>query len=180
MDIILLEDIEKVGDKHEVVSVKPGYARNYLIPQGLALVANDTNRVVRPARLQQNAADLHRAPARRFGIAGGDDHARRSQAQRRRRRRVWLRMFSDRAGERSPDPATPDPRIQDDLQQEVRHILQRIPEKYRTVLVLRDLENFSTSDIAAILNRKETTIRWRLAEARNRFKELWEQREAGE
>ncbi|MCB0595126.1 MAG: 50S ribosomal protein L9 [Lewinellaceae bacterium] len=44
MDIILLEDIEKVGDKHEVVSVKPGYARNYLIPQGLALVANDTNR----------------------------------------------------------------------------------------------------------------------------------------
>ena len=44
MDIILLDDIEKVGDKHEVVSVKPGYARNYLIPQGLALVANDTNR----------------------------------------------------------------------------------------------------------------------------------------
>ena len=44
MDIILLEDIEKVGDKHEIVSVKPGYARNYLIPQGLALVANDTNR----------------------------------------------------------------------------------------------------------------------------------------
>ena len=40
----MLDDIEKVGDKHEVVSVKPGYARNYLIPQGLALVANDTNR----------------------------------------------------------------------------------------------------------------------------------------
>ena len=44
MDIILLDDIEKVGDKHEIVSVKPGYARNYLIPQGRALVANDTNR----------------------------------------------------------------------------------------------------------------------------------------
>ena len=44
MDIILLDDIEKVGDKHEIVSVKRGYARNYLIPQGLALVANDTNR----------------------------------------------------------------------------------------------------------------------------------------
>lgn len=44
MDIILLEDIEKVGDKHEIVSVKPGYARNYLIPQGLALVANESNR----------------------------------------------------------------------------------------------------------------------------------------
>jgi large subunit ribosomal protein L9 len=44
MDIILLTDIEKVGDKHEIVSVKPGYARNYLIPQGMAIVANEPNR----------------------------------------------------------------------------------------------------------------------------------------
>ncbi|TXB65571.1 50S ribosomal protein L9 [Phaeodactylibacter luteus] len=43
MDIILLQDMDKVGDKHEVVTVKPGYARNYLIPQGLALVANTAN-----------------------------------------------------------------------------------------------------------------------------------------
>lgn len=35
--------MDKVGDKHEVVTVKPGYARNYLIPQGLALVANTAN-----------------------------------------------------------------------------------------------------------------------------------------
>ena len=96
---------------------------------------------------------------------------------RRRKRRVWLRLFTDRGGERPPDPPLADPRLQDELQQEVRQVLERIPEKYRTVLVLRDLENFSTSDIAAILNRKEATIRWRLAEARNRFKELWEQRQ---
>jgi RNA polymerase sigma-70 factor (ECF subfamily) len=95
---------------------------------------------------------------------------------RRRRRRVWLRFFTDQSRDRLPDPGAPDPREQEETQQEVRHVLERIPEKYRTVLVLRDLENFSTSDIAAILNRKETTIRWRLAEARNRFKELWEQR----
>lgn len=44
MDIILLQDIDKVGDKHEIVSVKPGYARNYLIPQGMAIVANEPNR----------------------------------------------------------------------------------------------------------------------------------------
>ena len=44
MEIILLKDIDKVGDKHEIVTVKNGYARNYLIPQGLALIANDTNR----------------------------------------------------------------------------------------------------------------------------------------
>ncbi len=43
MDIILLADLNKVGDKHEVVSVKNGYGRNFLIPQGLALIANATN-----------------------------------------------------------------------------------------------------------------------------------------
>lgn len=96
---------------------------------------------------------------------------------RRSRRRRWLRLFTDRGLERPPDPAIADPRVQEDLQQEVRHILAVLPEKYRLVLILRDLENFSTSDIAAILKRKETTIRWRLAEARNRFHELWEQRQ---
>lgn len=44
MEIILLKDIEKVGEKHTIVSVKDGYGRNYLIPQGLALVANKANR----------------------------------------------------------------------------------------------------------------------------------------
>lgn len=43
MDIILLNDLDKVGDKYDVVKVKNGYGRNYLIPQGLALIANDTN-----------------------------------------------------------------------------------------------------------------------------------------
>lgn len=43
MDIILLDHIEKVGAKHDVVKVKDGYGRNYLIPKGLALVANKTN-----------------------------------------------------------------------------------------------------------------------------------------
>ena len=44
MDIILLKDIEKVGEKNDVVSVKPGFARNYLIPNGLAKIANKANR----------------------------------------------------------------------------------------------------------------------------------------
>lgn len=43
MDIILLQDIDKVGYKHEVVAVKPGFGRNYLIPQGKALLANSSN-----------------------------------------------------------------------------------------------------------------------------------------
>jgi len=44
MEIILLKDIEKLGDKHDIVKVKPGYGRNYLIPQGLAVNANVVNR----------------------------------------------------------------------------------------------------------------------------------------
>lgn len=44
MEIILLQDVDKVGEKHEVVKVKDGYGRNYLIPQGLALIANKSNR----------------------------------------------------------------------------------------------------------------------------------------
>ncbi len=95
---------------------------------------------------------------------------------RKQKRRIWTRFFSEGGAEHTIDPGTEDPRDQQDLQQEVQAILARIPEKYRTVLILRDLENFSTSEIAAILKRKETTIRWRLAEARNRFRWHWEHR----
>lgn len=39
--VILREDVEKLGDAGEIVSVKPGYARNYLLPQELAYEATD-------------------------------------------------------------------------------------------------------------------------------------------
>jgi large subunit ribosomal protein L9 len=58
MDIILLHDIDKVGDKHEIVTVKPGYARNYLIPQGYALVANKANRSKLDEFKQKEAEEL--------------------------------------------------------------------------------------------------------------------------
>ena len=45
MEIILLKDINKVGDKHAIVTVKNGYGRNFLIPSGLAIIANKTNRL---------------------------------------------------------------------------------------------------------------------------------------
>jgi large subunit ribosomal protein L9 len=44
MELILLKNLDKVGDKYEIVSVKNGYGRNFLIPQGFAMVANDSNR----------------------------------------------------------------------------------------------------------------------------------------
>jgi len=99
---------------------------------------------------------------------------------RKRRRRIWPSLFSESRIEKGPDPAVPDPRKNLDLEQEVRRVLEDIPEKYRTVLVLRDLENFSSSEIAAILHRKEATIRWRLAEARMRFQEIWQRRQTSD
>lgn len=55
MQVILLENIEKVGSRHEVVKVKDGFGRNYLIPQGLALVANKPN-MARLEGLKKQAA----------------------------------------------------------------------------------------------------------------------------
>ncbi len=50
--VLLLEDIENLGHKGEIVSVKPGYAFNFLIPKRHALVA-DANACRRQARLQE-------------------------------------------------------------------------------------------------------------------------------
>jgi RNA polymerase sigma-70 factor (ECF subfamily) len=96
---------------------------------------------------------------------------------RRRRRRAKLSVFTDYWNSAGGDPETPDPRGELDTRQEVELVLKQVPEKYRTVLILRDMENFSTSEIAAIMNRKEATIRWRLAEARNMFQRLWVKRQ---
>ena len=116
-------------------------------------------------------------PARRFGpwlfrigVNQTLDHLRR------RKRRGWWLLFTDHRTERQPDPATADPRQALDLQQEVEKVLDQIPENYRIVLMLRDLQNFSTSEIASMLGRKEATIRWRLAEARRMFEEVWVRR----
>ena len=95
---------------------------------------------------------------------------------RRKKRRIFGFLFSQKSGDQVIDTAQPDPRTKQDISQEVRRVIDQIPEKYRTVLVLRDLENFSTSEIAAVMDREEATIRWRLAEARLRFQQLWEKR----
>ncbi|MGB0430327.1 MAG: 50S ribosomal protein L9, partial [Bacteroidia bacterium] len=58
MDIILNTDIPKLGYTGDVVTVKPGYARNFLIPKGMAVVANASNRKMRAEMMKQQANKL--------------------------------------------------------------------------------------------------------------------------
>jgi large subunit ribosomal protein L9 len=55
MDIILKQDMPNLGHKDDIVSVKDGYARNYLIPKGYAINATARNRKVHEEILRQRA-----------------------------------------------------------------------------------------------------------------------------
>jgi len=58
VNVILLEPVRNLGEAGDVVHVKPGYARNWLVPQGLALPATNANRAELQARLAQRAKQL--------------------------------------------------------------------------------------------------------------------------
>ena len=53
MELILLEDVEKLGFKDEIVKVKNGYGRNFLIPKGSAVIATESARKVLHEKLRQ-------------------------------------------------------------------------------------------------------------------------------
>lgn len=55
MEIILKQDIPGLGYKYDTVKVKPGYGRNYLIPQGFAILANSSNRKMMEENIKQAA-----------------------------------------------------------------------------------------------------------------------------
>lgn len=65
MQIILLEKVGKLGALGDVVKVKDGYARNYLIPQGLAKRATEANK----AEFEARRAELERTQADRLAAA---------------------------------------------------------------------------------------------------------------
>ena len=66
MDIILLERVSKLGHMGEVVKVKDGYARNFLLRQGKALRATDANK----AKFERDRAALEARNAERRAAAG--------------------------------------------------------------------------------------------------------------
>lgn len=55
MELILRKDVENLGFKDDVVTVKPGYGRNFLIPQGFAVLATPSARKVLEETLKQRA-----------------------------------------------------------------------------------------------------------------------------
>ena len=73
MEIILLERIEKLGGIGDVVNVKNGFARNYLLPNNKALRANDTNRKLFEANRGKIEADNAERRSEAEGRASGID-----------------------------------------------------------------------------------------------------------
>ena len=71
MDIILKEDIKGLGYKNDIVTVKPGYGRNYLIPQGFAVLANRSNMKMRDENVKQAAHKAERIKTEAENIAAG-------------------------------------------------------------------------------------------------------------
>jgi RNA polymerase sigma-70 factor (ECF subfamily) len=78
-----------------------------------------------------------------------------------------------RTAQRAMELYDPDPRQREETAQEVRFVLDQVPLPYRTILVLRDVEGFSSAEVASIVGRREATIRWRLARAREMFRQQW-------
>ena len=55
MEVILKQDVEKLGYADEIVKVKDGYARNYLLPQGLAILATVPNKKMLAETIKQRS-----------------------------------------------------------------------------------------------------------------------------
>ena len=66
MDVILRQDVDKLGRAGEVVTVKDGYGRNFLLPRGLAYLATDANK----RRLDADRAQRSRKHAAEAAAAG--------------------------------------------------------------------------------------------------------------
>jgi large subunit ribosomal protein L9 len=69
MQVILLEDIANLGYKDEIITVKSGYGRNYLIPQKKAIIASESAQKVLKENLRQRAHKLEKIKANAQDLA---------------------------------------------------------------------------------------------------------------
>lgn len=70
MEIILLQDVPKLGQKDDLVKVKNGFGRNYLIPQGLAIAATSSAKKVHSENLKQRAHKEEKIKVEAQALAG--------------------------------------------------------------------------------------------------------------
>jgi large subunit ribosomal protein L9 len=69
MEIILKEDITGLGYKNDIVKVKAGYGRNYLIPRGVAIIATESNRKIVAENVKQAAHKAEKIKTAALNIA---------------------------------------------------------------------------------------------------------------
>jgi large subunit ribosomal protein L9 len=74
MEVILKDDVKGLGYKNDTVKVKPGFGRNYLLPQGLAVLADKSNKKIVAENIRQAAhkADKVKADAQAVADKIGD------------------------------------------------------------------------------------------------------------
>ena len=69
MEVILLQDVTRLGSKDDVVTVKNGYGRNYLIPQKMAVIATDSAKKVLAENIKQRAHKEAKLKELALGVA---------------------------------------------------------------------------------------------------------------
>ncbi len=80
----------------------------------------------------------------------------------------------ERIGDIEDRGEAPVPRLErKDMKDEIRRVLDAMPEKYRTILVLRNVEGKNCREIADLLGANHATVRWQLHKARQIFMDMW-------
>jgi len=69
MDVILKQNVQGLGYKNDIVKVKPGYGRNYLIPEGIAIIANESNKKMIQENIKQAAHKAEKIKTEALAIA---------------------------------------------------------------------------------------------------------------
>lgn len=99
------------------------------------------------------------------------DHLRRVK----KRPKVSLDELGETGGEPAGPSEQPGESVErDEAKDRVARVLLELPEKYRSIIVLRDLEGFDGKEVATIAGATHATVRWRLHKARQMFKAAWE------
>ena len=71
MEVILIQDVANLGYKDDIVKVRNGYGRNYLVPEGFAIAASDTNKKIHAENMKQRAFKLEKIKGQAEDIAKG-------------------------------------------------------------------------------------------------------------